>query len=111
MPPLRGTRLPYGLHIGRTGHNPLRGPSAGWWVLTTANADGTHDFTCRSMEKLQIKIFGHPSNVTPKLLNFRDRMPKRTDRGAISPYQHLIRLIELEVNELMYRAGTEGGRT
>jgi hypothetical protein len=33
-----GTGLPHGLYIRRTGHNPPRGPSAGWWVLTTANA-------------------------------------------------------------------------
>jgi hypothetical protein len=41
-----GTGLPYGLHIRRTGHNPPRGPSTGWWVLTTANAAGTNGFTC-----------------------------------------------------------------
>jgi hypothetical protein len=27
-------------------HNPPRGPSAGWWVLTTANAAGTTGLTC-----------------------------------------------------------------
>jgi hypothetical protein len=37
---------PYGLHIRRTGHKPIRGPSAGWRVLTTANAAGTNDLTC-----------------------------------------------------------------
>jgi hypothetical protein len=26
--------------------NPPRGPSAGWWVLTTANAAGTNGLTC-----------------------------------------------------------------
>jgi hypothetical protein len=31
MSPL-GTVLTYGLHIRRTGYNPPRGPSAGWWV-------------------------------------------------------------------------------
>jgi hypothetical protein len=36
----------YGLHIKRTGHNPLRGPSADWWVLTIANAAGTNGLTC-----------------------------------------------------------------
>ncbi|RVE44509.1 hypothetical protein evm_010838 [Chilo suppressalis] len=32
--------------IGRLGHDPPRGPSADWWVLTTANAAGTHGLTC-----------------------------------------------------------------
>jgi hypothetical protein len=41
-----GTGLPYELHIRRTGHNPPRVPSAGWWVLTTANAAGTNGLTC-----------------------------------------------------------------
>jgi hypothetical protein len=40
------TGLPYGLHIRRKGHNPPRGPSAGWWVLTTANAAGPNGLTC-----------------------------------------------------------------
>jgi hypothetical protein len=30
----------------RTGHKPPRGPSAGWWALTTANAAGTNGLTC-----------------------------------------------------------------
>jgi hypothetical protein len=38
--------VPHGLHIRRTGHNPPRGPSVGWWVLTTANAAGTNGLTC-----------------------------------------------------------------
>jgi hypothetical protein len=39
--------LPYGfgLDIRRTAHNPLHGPSAGWWVLTSANATGTNGLT------------------------------------------------------------------
>jgi hypothetical protein len=41
-----GTGLPYGLQIRRPGHNPPRGPSASWWVLTTANAAGTNGLTC-----------------------------------------------------------------
>jgi hypothetical protein len=28
------------------GYNPSRGPSADWWVLTTANTAGTNDLTC-----------------------------------------------------------------
>jgi hypothetical protein len=36
----------YGLHIRNTGHNPPRGPSAGWWVLTTAIAAGTNGLSC-----------------------------------------------------------------
>jgi hypothetical protein len=30
----------------RTGHNPPSGPSADWWVLTTANTAGTDGLTC-----------------------------------------------------------------
>jgi hypothetical protein len=41
-----GTGLPYGLHIRRTGHNPPIGPSAGWWVVKTANTAGTNGLTC-----------------------------------------------------------------
>jgi hypothetical protein len=37
-----GTGLPNGLPTRRTGHNPPRGPSSDWWVLTTANAAGTN---------------------------------------------------------------------
>ncbi|RVE52859.1 hypothetical protein evm_002516 [Chilo suppressalis] len=32
--------------IGRLGHHPPRGPSADWWVLTTADAAGTNGLTC-----------------------------------------------------------------
>ncbi|RVE47746.1 hypothetical protein evm_007635 [Chilo suppressalis] len=32
--------------IGRLGHDPPRGPSAYWWVLTTADAAGTNGLTC-----------------------------------------------------------------
>jgi hypothetical protein len=42
------TGFPYGLQIRRTGHNLPRGPSVGWWVLTTANAAGTNGLTCLS---------------------------------------------------------------
>jgi hypothetical protein len=42
--PLLG--LPYGIHIRRMDHNPPRGPSAGWWVQTTANAAGTNGLAC-----------------------------------------------------------------
>jgi hypothetical protein len=56
-----GTGLPNGLLIKRTGHNPPRGPSAGWWVLTAANAAGTNGLTCyRSTEKLEIINFWSP---------------------------------------------------
>jgi hypothetical protein len=37
MSPLVDTGLAYGLHIKRTGHNPPRGPSAGWWVNVFVN--------------------------------------------------------------------------
>jgi hypothetical protein len=30
----------------KTGHNPHRGPSAGWWVLPTAYTSGTVGLTC-----------------------------------------------------------------
>jgi hypothetical protein len=35
-----------GLHIRRTDHNPPRGPSADWWVLTTAKNPETNGLTC-----------------------------------------------------------------
>jgi hypothetical protein len=38
--------LPFRLNIRRTCHNPPRGPSTGWWVLTIANAAGTNGLTC-----------------------------------------------------------------
>jgi hypothetical protein len=41
-----GTGLPYGLPISRTDHNPPRGPSADWWVLTAANTAGTNGLMC-----------------------------------------------------------------
>jgi hypothetical protein len=44
--PTAGTSLPYGLPTRRTGHNPPRGPSADWWVLTTVNAAGTNGLAC-----------------------------------------------------------------
>jgi hypothetical protein len=31
---------------GERAHNPPRGPSADWWVLTTANAASTNGLTC-----------------------------------------------------------------
>jgi hypothetical protein len=41
-----GTGFPYGLYIRRTGHDPPRGPSADWWVLTAVNAAGTNGLKC-----------------------------------------------------------------
>jgi hypothetical protein len=38
-------------HIRRTGHNQPHGPSAGWWVLTTANAIGTNGLTCLTKQR------------------------------------------------------------
>jgi hypothetical protein len=51
VPHCFGTGLPYGLHIRRTGHNPPCGPSAGWWVLTTANS-GANGLTCLPVESM-----------------------------------------------------------
>jgi hypothetical protein len=45
----------------------------------TANTAENNGF--RSMEELEIIKFWSP--IQPMLLNFRDRTPKRTDRGAI----------------------------
>jgi hypothetical protein len=73
MSPLLEHRL-CRLHIRRTGLNPPRGPSANWWVLTNANAAaGTRDN----------KFLGTQQMTDQRLLNFRDRTPKRTDRWAI----------------------------
>jgi hypothetical protein len=40
-----GHRLFLGIANKEKGHNP-REPSAGWWVLTTANTAGTNGLTC-----------------------------------------------------------------
>jgi hypothetical protein len=56
------TSLPYGLHIRRTGHNLPRGPSSGWWVLTTANTAGTNGLTCLPKHGRARDSFCHPSN-------------------------------------------------
>jgi hypothetical protein len=45
-PLLRHTHLPNDSTARRTAHNPPRGPSADWWVLTTANTAGTNGLTC-----------------------------------------------------------------
>jgi hypothetical protein len=46
MFPLLGHRLSlWFTQRKRTGHNPPRGPSARWWVLTTANAAKTNGLT------------------------------------------------------------------
>jgi hypothetical protein len=45
VPTAGAQAIPYGLHITRTCHNPPRGPSAGWCVLTTANVEGTNGLT------------------------------------------------------------------
>jgi hypothetical protein len=46
VPHCWGTGLPQRLQTTRTGHNPPRGPSADWWVLTTANAAATNGLMC-----------------------------------------------------------------
>ncbi|RVE42062.1 hypothetical protein evm_013291 [Chilo suppressalis] len=46
MSPLLGHRPEPMDGIGRLGHDPPRGPSADWWVLTTADAAGTNGLTC-----------------------------------------------------------------
>ncbi|RVE52914.1 hypothetical protein evm_002391 [Chilo suppressalis] len=67
--------------IGRLGHDPPRGPSADWRVLTTADAAGTNGLTCLPKHggARNSKFFGHPSNDRPlrKLLNFNDRSRTR----------------------------------
>jgi hypothetical protein len=54
-------------------------------IPTTPNAAGTNGLT--SLPKhggaRGNKIFGHPTNERPTLLNFRNRTPKRTDRETI----------------------------
>jgi hypothetical protein len=46
MSPPLGTGLPYGLHMSRTGHKSPRGPSAGWWALTSTNTARNNGLTC-----------------------------------------------------------------
>jgi hypothetical protein len=43
-------------------------------------------------------MFGHPSNDRPTLLNFRDRTPNRTDRGAIELLTHTYTQYHLLIN-------------
>jgi hypothetical protein len=82
MSPLLGHRP--SLWISHTGQNPPSGPSADWWALTTANAAGTNGLTCLPKHgRARDNKLGHPSNDWTMLLNFRDRTPKRNDRGAI----------------------------
>jgi hypothetical protein len=45
MPPLLGHRPSLWI-THKEEHNPPRGPSVGWWVLTTANAAGSNGLTC-----------------------------------------------------------------
>jgi hypothetical protein len=40
-----GTGLFYGIHIMRTSHNPPRGPTADWRLLTTAYSAGINGLT------------------------------------------------------------------
>jgi hypothetical protein len=70
--------------IDYTGHKLPSGPTADWWVITTAHAAGTNGLTCLSKQGVaRDNNFGHPSNDRQTLLNFRDRTPKRSDRRAI----------------------------
>jgi hypothetical protein len=54
--------------------NGPRGPSAGWWVLTTANAAGTNILTCLPKDggARDRKIFGHSSDDWPLLTLLRN---------------------------------------
>ncbi|RVE43924.1 hypothetical protein evm_011435 [Chilo suppressalis] len=67
--------------IGRLGHDPPRGPSADWRVLTTADAPLTNGLTCLPKHggTRDRRFFGHPSNDRPlrKLLKFNDRSRTR----------------------------------
>jgi hypothetical protein len=85
MFPLLSPRLPYGLHIRITDYNPPREPSAGWWVLTTANAARTNGLTCllkHGTARDYKFLVTHPMN------NFT-----RTDRGSIEFIVRIIKLI------------------
>jgi hypothetical protein len=73
----------------RTSHNPPRGPSADWWVLTTANATGANGLTClpkhegaRDIEFLAI----HPKTGLT-LLSYRDRTLSALTAGTSSSSQ------------------------
>jgi hypothetical protein len=61
VPHCWGTSLPFGIHIRRSGYNPPRGPSAGWWVLTTAHAARTNGLTYLPKHggARDNKFFGH----------------------------------------------------
>jgi hypothetical protein len=78
MSPLLGHRP--SLWITHSRPHPPRGPSAGWWVLMTANAAGTNGFTCfpKHGGTRDNKFFvTHPITNVATL----DCTPKRTDRA------------------------------
>jgi hypothetical protein len=58
--PINAPTAGHALHIRRTGLNPPRGPSADWWVLTTANSAGTNGLMCLSKQMLEIINFWSP---------------------------------------------------
>jgi hypothetical protein len=72
MSPLLGFRPSLWITLKENGHNPPRGPSADWRLVTTANAVGTNSLTCVPKHSLRLKIFGYPSDERrlQTLLNF-----------------------------------------
>ncbi|RVE49088.1 hypothetical protein evm_006209 [Chilo suppressalis] len=65
--PIGGARAFPMDRIGRLGHNPPRGPSMDWWVLTTAEETGTNGLTCllklRASESTELEIINFWSPI------------------------------------------------
>jgi hypothetical protein len=82
MSPLLGHKPSLWITHKKNGHNPPCGPSAAWWVLTTANAAGTHELTCLPKQggaRANKYLVSHPMTDQRCLTS----TTKRTDRGAI----------------------------
>jgi hypothetical protein len=85
------TGILYRLHIRRTGHNPPRGPSADWWMLTIANITGINGLTClpRHGGARDNKLVTHPT------------ADQRCLTSAIARRAHWPRAIELLNNIIL----------
>jgi hypothetical protein len=75
------------MRTGYMGYSPSRGPSAGWWVLTTANAAGTNGLAClpKHGEARENKFLVTPPMTDQRRLTFAiARQSARTARPSNS---------------------------
>jgi hypothetical protein len=99
MFPLLGHR-PFLRIATRTGHNLPRGPSTGWWVLTTANAAGTNGLTCLPKHGARDEKFTHSMTdqccltSSIALLYYDNSLiwyPEQNERITLLPFFHRCR--------------------